>query len=164
MVGFGTPGKGLDQIRNQENLYLDPWHTSIAQFCQKIGFPGVPNGICIYVQVAHVTMNCWRPSTPTSSYLHVFKAQVARSNNKPWRDLRSHPKKWHVLKLDVDSRGGLLYVVYKCYHALGLFILRKAPSKKKMCISVKLEVHNFVLQTFGANIELYRHAECGNRW
>ena len=32
-----------------------------------------------------------------------------------------------------------------------------------MCISVKLEVHNFVLQTFGANIELYRHAEIGDR-
>ena len=34
-----------------------------------------------------------------------WRAQVARSNNKPWRDLRSHPKKLHVLRLDVDSRG-----------------------------------------------------------
>ena len=28
-----------------------------------------------------------------------------------------------------------------------------------MCISVKLEAHNFVLQTFGAKNELVRHAD-----
>ena len=83
----GTPGKGLDRLRNQENLYLDPWHTSIAKSCQKIGFLVVPNGTRVHVHVAHVTMNCWQPSTAASLYLHVLKAQIARSNNKPWRDL-----------------------------------------------------------------------------
>ena len=85
----------------------------------------MPNGTCVHGNVAHVTMKCWQPSTPASSYLHVLKAQVSRSNNKPWRDLRSHPKKWHVLRLDVDSRGDSLYAVilFKGSRMVSIYIL-----------------------------------------
>ena len=43
----------------------------IAKSCQKIGFLSVPNGTHVHGHVAHMTMNCWQPSTPARSYLHV---------------------------------------------------------------------------------------------
>ena len=107
----GTPGRDLDRLRSQENLYLDPWHTFIGQSCQKIGFLGVPNSTRVHGHVAHVTMNSWQPSTATSSDSNILKFQPDCTRNKPRRDLRSHPKKWHELILDVDSRGDSSYTL-----------------------------------------------------
>ena len=105
----GTPGRDLDRLRSQENLYLDPWHTFIGQSCQKIGFLGVPNSTRVHGHVAHVTMNSCQPSNPTSSDYNILKFQPDCTRNKLRRDLRSHPKKWHELTLDVDSRGDSSY-------------------------------------------------------